>query len=212
MTTIPLTSHTAVQLLPQRAVFWPDQQAVVIADAHIGRPLPHHQHAATLLQSLLQRLSHILMTTAATQCIVLGDLFHMRKHYLPESIDPFVQWRQQHAGLDMLLVRGNHERAMGDPPARCGLQCVNPGFVRDGITLLHEPRQQTGFAMCAHLHPSMLVPGPRTAMVAVACFIWHPNYLVLPAFEDAVPGRVVARHAAERQAYILDDEVVLCDA
>jgi hypothetical protein len=34
----------------------------------------------------------------------------------------------------------------------------------------------------------------------------------LPAFEDVVPGRVVARHPAERQAYILHDEVVLCDA
>ena len=53
---------------------------------------------------------------------------------------------------------------------------------------------------------------PLLAKVAVACFIWHPNYLVLPAFEDAVPGRVVARHPAERQAYILQDEVVLCDA
>jgi DNA ligase-associated metallophosphoesterase len=212
MTSISLTTNTTVQLLPQRALFWPAQRAVVIADAHIGRPLPHHQHAATLLQSLLGRLSHIIKTTAATQCIVLGDLFHMRKHYLPEAVEPFVQWRQQHADLDMLLVRGNHERAMGDPPARCGLRCINPGFVLDDVTLLHEPRQQPGFAMAAHLHPNMLVPGPRTAMVAVACFIWHPNYLVLPAFEDAVPGRVVARHPAERQAYILQDEVVLCDA
>jgi metallophosphoesterase superfamily enzyme len=184
----------------------------VIADAHIGRPLPHHQHTATVLPTLLARLTEVIATTAATQCIVLGDLFHMRKHYLPEAVDSFVQWRQQHADLDMLLVRGNHERAMGDPPARCGLRCINPGFVLDDVTLLHEPRQQPGFAMSAHLHPSMLVPGPRTAMVAVACFIWHPNYLVLPAFEDAVPGRVVARHPAERQAYILQDEVVLCDA
>ena len=212
MTTISLTNTTTVQLLPQRALFWPAQRAVVIADAHIGRPLPQQQRTALLLQSLLNRLSQLIITTAATQCIVLGDLFHMRKHYLADAIDPFVAWRQQHPTLDMLLVRGNHERAMGDPPLRCGLQCVNPGYVRDDITLLHEPRQQPGFAMCAHLHPNMLVPSERTAMVAVACFIWHPNYVVLPAFEDALPGRVVARHSSERQAYILHDEVVLCDA
>lgn len=211
MTTISLTANTAVQLLPQRAVYWPAQRAVVIADAHIGRSSAHQQHTTTLLQVLLARLSQVISATAATQCIVLGDLFHRRKQYLPDSIESFVQWRQHNPTFDMLLVRGNHERAMGDPPPRCGLRCVNPGFVLDGVTLLHEPRQQPGFAMAAHLHPCMLVPGTRTARVAVACFIWHPNYLVLPAFEDVVPGRVVARQVAERQAYILHDEVVLCD-
>ena len=212
MTTITIAPLIEVQLLSQRALFWPAQRAVVIADAHIGRPLPHHQNEASILASLLDRLTQVVESTSATQCIVLGDLFHMRKHYLPEVIDPFVQWRQHHAGLDMLLIRGNHERAMGDPPLRCGLRCFEPGFVLDGITLLHEPRQQAGFAMGAHLHPCMLVPGLRTAMVAVACFIWHPNYLVLPAFEDVLPGRVVARHPDESQAYILEDRVVLCDA
>lgn len=205
-----ITVHKGIQLqlLAQRAVFWPAQAALFVADVHIGRPLSHQQHPGRVLINVLTRLSQLLEMTNARQLFFLGDLFHMRKQYLAEFIDPFTLWRHRYANVECTLVRGNHERAMGDPPGRCGLRCMNPGQRVEEVVLLHEPRQPFGFAMMGHLHPSMLVSSVRAAAVAAPCFIWHPNYLVLPAFEDVMPGRIVAQQPYEERAYIRESEVV----
>lgn len=210
---MPLTIHTDIhiQLLAHRAVYWPAQSAVFIADVHIGRPLSYQQNPAVVLVSVLARLSQLLDFTQATQLYILGDMFHMRKQYVSEYIDPFMIWRHRYAHVECTLVRGNHERAMGDPPARCGLRCVDPGVKFHDVLLLHEPRQQSGFAFMGHLHPSTLVAGTRATTVAAACFIWHPHYVVLPAFEDVMPGRIVARHPHEQHAFIRADEVLQCE-
>jgi hypothetical protein len=127
MTSILLTTNTTVQLLPQRALFCAG--ATCSGDCRRSyrapiTPSPACCHVVAVIIAAYVTYHH---DHGGTQCIVLGDLFHMRKHYAPEAIESFVQWRQQHSALDMLLVRGNHERAMGDPPARCGLQCVESG-------------------------------------------------------------------------------------
>lgn len=211
MMSLNVHSNIAVQLLAQRAVFWPAQSALFIADVHIGRPLSHQLNPASVLVSVLARLGQLIDTTQARHLYVLGDLFHMRKQYLQEYIDPFMLWRHRYAHVECTLVRGNHERAMGDPPARCGLRCVDPGSKFAGVELLHEPRQQYGFALMGHLHPSMLVTNERAISAAAACFIWHPHYLVLPAFEDVMPGRVVAQQPQEQRAFIRAHEVVPCN-
>jgi DNA ligase-associated metallophosphoesterase len=210
---MPITVHTNIQfqLLAQRAVFWPAQAAIFVADVHIGRPLSYQQNPARVLVDVLTRLSQLIDATQARKLFFLGDLFHMRKQYSAEYIDPFTLWRHRYAHVECTLVRGNHERAMGDPPARCGLQCVNPGQYVADVALLHEPRKPYGFAMMGHLHPSILVSSARATAVAAPCFIWHPNYLVLPAFEDIMPGRIVAHQPHEERAFIRDSEVVACN-
>ena len=210
MMPLQINASIELQLLAQRAVFWPAAQTVFIADVHIGRPLSHQQNPTQVLVSVLARLGQLLDTTKALHLYVLGDLFHMRKQYLAEYIDPFTLWRHRYAHVDFTLIRGNHERSMGDPPARCGLRCVNPGIQHRDITLLHEPRQPLGFTMMGHLHPSILVTNKRAHSIAAACFVWHPQYLILPAFEDVMPGRIVAQQPHEQRAFIHDNEVVAC--
>jgi metallophosphoesterase superfamily enzyme len=140
--------------------------------------------------------------------LFLGDVFHMRNAYHPDVVHVFDAWRASHTKIEMTLVRGNHERAMGDPPSQLRLQCVNPGYEEGGVTFLHEPRHMSTFTMCAHLHPCLLVPTDRAIATTVPCFVWNQEYLYMPAFEDAIPGRVISRRFDEQYACIHNQKVV----
>jgi len=193
----------ALQLMPERAVYWPRLQTLFVADLHLGRVFPPRTIGATL-----HRLQTLIEQSQVRRVVFLGDLFHMRQRYHDEVITPFCEWRMRFPDVDMWLVRGNHERAMGDPPPACHLQCVMPGTQLDQLMLLHEPRMTTQFAVCAHLHPCVLLPSQRAVAETAACFVWGAQYLVLPAFEDSVPGRVVARRLDEQYVAIRQHSLV----
>jgi DNA ligase-associated metallophosphoesterase len=193
----------ALQLMPERAVYWPRLQTLFVADLHLGRVFPPRTIGATL-----QRLQALVEQCLVRRIVFLGDLFHMRQRYHDEVVSPFCDWRMRSPDIDMWLVRGNHERAMGDPPPACRLQCVAPGTPLDQLLLLHEPRMTTQFAVCAHLHPCVLLPSQRAVAETAACFVWGAQYLVLPAFEDSVPGRVVARRFDEQYIAIRQHALV----
>ncbi len=197
-----------LELLPDRAVYWSSQRTVLLADLHLGRGVPHVRHIQQTVQQTLTRAQQLLARMQPERVVFLGDVFHMRHGYASDVVDAFAQWRASFAQIDMWLIRGNHERGMGDPPRDCGLQCMNPGYELAEVTLLHEPRATPGFAISGHLHPCMLLPSERAVAETVPCFIWSQKYLMLPAFEDVVPGRVVARRTNESYVAIRNHSLV----
>lgn len=197
------------ELLPNRALYWPSQRLLVVADLHLGRIVSRAPKLLDDVQLALSRLSDALIQTQASRLLFLGDVFHMRNAYHPDVIHAFDSWRAVHAPIAMMLVRGNHERALGDPPAQLRLQCVNPGYEEGGVTFLHEPRHVRTFSMCAHLHPCLLVPTDRAIATTVPCFVWNQEYLYMPAFEDTIPGRVITRRFDEQYACIHNQTVVM---
>lgn len=196
------------QLLPSRALYWPRQQMLVVADLHLGRVVSRFPKIVDSVKQALNRLSGALEQTNAERLLFLGDVFHMRNNYHYDVINAFAQWRASFARMEMILIRGNHERAMGDPPSQLQLRCIAPGYHEEGVTFLHEPRQVDTFTMCAHLHPCLLVPTARAIATTVPCFVWNQDYLYMPAFEDTVPGRVITRRFDEQYACIHNQTVV----
>ncbi|MEY3989302.1 MAG: hypothetical protein RI985_383 [Chloroflexota bacterium] len=197
------------ELLPSRALYWPIRQMLVVADLHLGRIVSRAPKLLDDVQLTLSRLSDALAQTKASQLLFLGDVFHMRNAYHPELVNAFDVWRTSHEQIEMILVRGNHERAMGDPPGQLRLHCVNPGYAEGGVTFLHEPRHMNSFTICAHLHPCLLVPTDRAIATTVPCFVWNQEYLYMPAFEDTIPGRVISRRFDEQYACIHNQMVVM---
>ena len=54
----------------------------------------------------------------ADRVVFLGDLLHSaRGAGAPPRWQPFGRWRERHAGIELVLVRGNHDDRAGDPPA-----------------------------------------------------------------------------------------------
>lgn len=201
--------HLEFMLLPSRSLHWPSRNIVVVADLHLGRIVPRAPKVIEYVEESMQRLARVLQQTHARKLVFLGDVFHMRNNYHHDVVQTFAQWRSQFADIEMVLIRGNHERAMGDPPAHLHLDCRDPGYHEAGVTFLHEPRQMDTFTMCAHLHPCLLVPTERALATTVPCFVWNSDYLYMPAFEDTMPGRVISRRTNEQYACIHNQTVVI---
>jgi DNA ligase-associated metallophosphoesterase len=203
------TAQLEFELLPSRALYWPSRRLLVVADLHLGRIVSRAPKLKDEVTCTLGRLSDVLIQTKALRLLFLGDVFHMRNAYHPDVIQQFDEWRATHAQIEMILVRGNHERAMGDPPSQLQLYCVNPGYEEGGVVFLHEPRHMSTFTVCAHLHPCLLVPTDRAIATTVPCFVWNQEYLYMPAFEDTIPGRVISRRFDEQYACIHNQQVVM---
>ena len=122
---ITLPCGTALQLLPQRALWWPAARMVMVADVHFGKaatfrragqPVPHGTTADNLA-----RLDALLAATGADHLVFLGDFLHARSGAADALWQQLLPWRQRHARVAMTLVRGNHDQHAGDPPAALAL-------------------------------------------------------------------------------------------
>jgi DNA ligase-associated metallophosphoesterase len=110
--------QTELWLLAEKAIYWPTQQALLIADIHfgkaaayrrLGQPVPHGT-----TQANLQRLDALLARYNCHQLIFLGDFLHAPESQTPATLAQLHQWRATHPDLAITLIRGNHDRRAGD--------------------------------------------------------------------------------------------------
>ncbi len=207
-------ANNLMQLLPERALHLPAQQAAIIADVHLGKaatfraagiPVPEAATAATLA-----RLDRVVQRTGCARLIVLGDLLHARSGQSAAVVDAVAAWRQRHRRLACTLVRGNHDRSAGDPPAAWEIECVEGGFQLGDFTLQHEPgeRASSGPTLCGHLHPAVRLYDPAAGALRMPCFHFQPAVAVLPAFGDFTGTRCVRPAAADRVFVVGSDAVI----
>ena len=153
-----------VVLHAERALHWPRERTLFVADVHLGKaaafraggvPLPRGSTAADLA-----RLARLIEHTAATRVVVLGDLLHAKAGRVDALAAAFVAWRNRHASIDVLLVRGNHDARAGDPPANWQIRCVDEPFALPPFIACHmTDAPPSGYALCGHLHPGVRIHG-----------------------------------------------------
>jgi len=198
--TITMAGHD-LQLLPERAVFWPERSWLFVADTHWGKCQTLRDAGAGVpsgpLLADLERLKIAARRMSASRVVVLGDLVHGPSS-LAAGMDELIrQWR---SSLDcaMSLVPGNHDRTITGPRGRRRLESwdiepLETVFEADGLRLMHEPPSMTGpDTLCGHVHPAVRMRG-RGESLKLPCF-WHDveyRTLVLPAFSSFVDGAVV---------------------
>jgi DNA ligase-associated metallophosphoesterase len=176
-----------VTLLAERALYWPRERTVFVADVHLGKaaafraggvPLPRGSTAADLA-----RLTRVLERTGASRIVVLGDFIHAKAGRVPALAEAFARWRIQHAAIDVMLVRGNHDARAGDPPAAWNVGCVDEPFALPPFLACHRITQPaSGYALCGHVHPGVRVQGSGEQSARLPCFVLGARRAILPAF------------------------------
>lgn len=178
---------TELWLLADKAIWWPDQQALLIADIHIGKaatyralgqPVPHGTTAVNL-----QRLDALLQHFDCQRLIFLGDFLHAPEAQTPRTLAALAKWREQHPALTITLVRGNHDKRAGDPPAALGIDVVAEPLLLGPFALQHEPRAHaTHHVLAGHLHPAYALHGRGRQRLRLPCFVLGDEVSLLPAF------------------------------
>ena len=177
-----------VVLLVERALFWPRAGTLVVADLHWGKAATFRAAGIPVpvggTSDDLARLDAALFRTCARLLFVLGDLFHAKAGRIASLTRAELRrWRALRDELEIMLVRGNHDRHAGDPPDDLRINCVNaPAFVPPFV-LRHEPAASPeGYTLAGHLHPGIVLAGPALQRERLPCFWLTPGGAVLPAF------------------------------
>jgi uncharacterized protein len=203
-----------VLLLPERALFWPRAATLVAADFHWGKAATFRAAGIPIPMGTtgddLARLDAALLRTCARRLVVLGDLFHARAGRIAtRTLAELRRWREDRAELEILLVRGNHDRHAGDPPEDLRINCVNaPAFVPPFV-LRHEPAASAdGYTLAGHVHPGVVLTGPGLQRERLPCFWLTPRTAVLPAFGSFTGFGPVFPEPTDQIFVIAGDEVL----
>lgn len=195
-----------LHLLADRAVYWPARQMLLLADLHLGKGDVFRRHGIAVPRGGtgqdLARLDHLLQFTGARRLMLLGDVVHgpiNTAHWQSQ----WLAWRQQHAGLEVQAVRGNHDRAL--ERAALGIELLGEGIDCDGLWLCHEPLHDGRPALAGHVHPVVRLPGLARALPV---FWQQRGQLVLPAF-GAFTGGWRLRPGSGQQLYACNGEQLL---
>jgi DNA ligase-associated metallophosphoesterase len=195
-------------LLPQKAVWWPAQHTLLVADAHIGKAVSFRRLGVQVprgtTSETLDALSALIELHGARQVVFLGDFLHSARAHATATLAAAQRWRERHADLSLTLVRGNHDRAAGDPPAALRISCVDEPLRLGGLALCHHPQPVPGaYSLAGHHHPCVSI-GRGLDRLRLPCFHLGAACGVLPAF-----GAFTGMHAIDRadgdRVYVVAD-------
>ena len=201
-----------LHLMPERCVFWQEEQALLVADLHLGKegtfraagiPLPDGPSRETL-----ERLKLALERTEARRLFVLGDLFHGENAVA--TVAPIVNaWRHNHpVAID--LMSGSHDRWSGELPKAWQIRVHHEPFHFGPFTFCHYPEEhpQT-YCLAGHLHPGVLLKDrSNTDALRLPCFWFGKTSAVLPAF-GFFTGLTMVKRQPGCACFVIADTMVV---
>ena len=180
-------SGEEMRLVQGRALFWPRENAMLVADLHLekasfyagrGQMLPPYDSRETL-----ERLALAIRETGARRVFALGDNFHDEDG--AERLEPHA------AGMLAALTRvtewvwivGNHD-AGSDREAGELVGELDVG----GLMLRHQAMPgETRPELSGHFHPKLTVTN-RGRRIARPCVVASEKRMILPAFGALTGG------------------------
>jgi len=172
-------------LLPQRAIYWPAQKALLLADVHLGKAAHFRKAGIPVARQVhlkdLEKLKSLITSHDTQQVIVLGDLFHS---HLNNEWQDFLDFLDQWPGITFHLVEGNHDILPPSAYAHPHLVLHKESWYLPPFYLSHEPMPSPpqGYNLAGHLHPGATLKGAGKQRLTLPCFWFRPTHGVLPAF------------------------------
>lgn len=186
-------SGDEMRIVQGRALFWPRERALLVADLHLekasffartGQMLPPYDSRETL-----ERLALAIRETGARRVIALGDNFHDDEG--ESRLDPHA------AGMlaaltwatDWLWITGNHDSGI---TAKAGGEVAAEAEI-GGFILRHRAhRGERRPELSGHFHPRLIVTA-RGRRIARPCAVIAANdsgsdRVILPAFGTLTGG------------------------
>ena len=121
--TLHIQTGQHLLLSPSRSIFWEEARTLILSDLHLGKTGHFRKSGIAVPQQVyredLQRLVALLQWHQPERLIVVGDMFHSFEN---RELDWFVKWRNDFSGLEIELVKGNHDILENDWYTRQGIR------------------------------------------------------------------------------------------
>jgi DNA ligase-associated metallophosphoesterase len=202
MAMIDIVGHT-LMLLPEKVVFLPESDTLLVADLHIGKATTFRQlgvpvPAGTTDESL-STLTRLVRRLDVKRIVFLGDFLHSGRSMSETTFASVLRWRELHSALELTLVRGNHDDHAGDPPAILDIQAFDEPLRHGALAFCHHPQPVAGaYVLAGHLHPCVSVGGRAHDWHRLPCFWFSQQVGVLPAFGSFTGMQTIRTKQGER--------------
>lgn len=200
-------------LLPERALLWERTATLIVADAHLGKAASFRAASIPLpggtTTEALDRLTAALDRTKARRLLLLGDFFHARSGRAARTLAAIADWRERHDGLEIVLVRGNHDKGAGDPPGEWRFDCHDEPWIEPPFAFRHHPEpEKSQYVLAGHIHPAISLSGLARQREKLPCFLFGERVGLLPAFGGFTGGATVRPRRGDRVYAIVESEVI----
>lgn len=171
-------------LTNQRAIYWKNENALILSDIHIGKTAHFRRHGIPMpddiLQKDLERLKALITHFEVNQLLIVGDLFHAETN---SDMSTFKLWLRQFENLKLVLIKGNHDMQSNQLMNNLGIE-VKTEMNIGPFTLIHEPEDgnSDSFTISGHTHPGVLIKGKGKQKLKLPCYQINLKQLILPAF------------------------------
>lgn len=197
-------------LLPEKAVFWPDQQVLLISDLHLGKIIHFRKAGIGLPVSASEdnyiQLQDLIQEWLPKRVIFLGDLFHSVKN---SEWTLFCDFIGQMDDIVFELVIGNHDILDNELYLNAGMVVYREGLNLGPFYLSHHPEKKEGYYnLCGHLHPGVRLKGKARQSVRLACFLIRDTHLILPAFGTFTGMHIITPKKRDNLYAIVNSEIV----
>jgi DNA ligase-associated metallophosphoesterase len=200
-----------LQLLPEKAVYVPDLDLLLVADVHLGKseafqslgiPIPNRVN-----QDTLDRLQNLCDRLFPKTLIVLGDLFHSLRGFDDTILQSWVHFTET-CGAAVQVILGNHDRAIATLLSAYAIPFHTRPVEYPGLILSHEPANVPNCVnLCGHIHPCLLLK-TRLDTLRLPCFFLEQHRLILPSF-GSFTGGYEMRLKPGAIAYVVAEGVVV---
>lgn len=196
-------------LLPQRAMYRPSLQQLILSDLHLGKAshfrkhgvaIPHQSHLKDL-----DKLNYLLHTWKPHSVILLGDLFH--SSYNREWLW-FKALLHEHKHIHFILVEGNHDILEKEDYIISNLTTTTH-ITDHALLFTHQPQVESGrINVCGHVHPGIRLTGIARQSLSFPCFYHKGTQFILPAFGE-LTGLYLIEPSAGESCYIIANNKVI---
>jgi len=202
-------------------IFWEDQRSLILSDLHFGKTGHFRKSGIAVPQSVykddLQRLVMQIQYFQPRQLIIVGDMFHSHGN---REVDLFKRWRSDFSGLDVHLIKGNHDILHDAYYSECGITVNEETMILDGLCFIHDIEHLrnkknendstpfVNYCFSGHKHPGIRINGAGKQSICLPCFYFGEEYAVIPAF-SRFTGIAIIKPAHNEHVFAIAEKKII---
>lgn len=185
-------------LLPEKCIYWPAQQTLILSDWHIGKSAHFRSQGIPLPEGALNLemkiFTELLQVHEIKTVVFLGDVFHAQSN---SATQKWLEWIQNFP-LHFIFIEGNHDTNL--VASESGIIWY-PYWEKEGVFFRHIADEKlTSPTLSGHWHPGVRIHGTGKQQMTFPCFYQKNNHLILPSFglmtgANPMPGKNATAYA-----------------
>ena len=192
-------------LSPYKACFWKKKSTLFLSDLHLGKAGHFRKHGIPVSAKVhwadLSRMEELLGEYQPARVLLLGDLFHSYENL---EWQDFIQFLDQYAHVEFVLVQGNHDILDRYPEKLQLIQKLD----EEPFSFTHIREESDLYNISGHIHPGISIKGKARQGVTLPCYWFGKKHAVMPAFGHFTGIKKIRPSRGDQIFAIADQNVI----